>query len=127
MSEWFKEHAWKSTLLARTDAHELPPTHSRSTTSRNIDTRRYVLVNHHVDRGLIRYLTQFRHKSDFDFAAPIEKARVARYRGAETMACRTVSSAVTRFAPRPGPQFARRRRASRMCRRACRSERLSGH
>src|SRR5262245_38509486 len=51
MSEWLKEHAWKSTLFARADAHEIPPTHSRSTTSRNIDTRRHVLVNHRVDRG----------------------------------------------------------------------------
>src|SRR5215510_13904545 len=51
MSEWFKEHAWKSTPLARADAHQIPPTHSRSTTSRNIDTRRHVRVNHRVDRG----------------------------------------------------------------------------
>src|SRR5262245_37804057 len=51
MSEWLKEHAWKSTLFARADAHEIPPTHFRSTTSRNIDTRRHVLVNQRVDRG----------------------------------------------------------------------------
>src|SRR5215831_15589587 len=51
MSEWLKEHAWKSTPLARADAYEIPPTHSRSTTSRNIDTRRHVLVNHRIDRG----------------------------------------------------------------------------
>src|SRR5262245_15362630 len=52
MSEWLIEHAWKSTLLARADAHEIPPTHSRSVTSRNSDTRRHVLVNHRVDRGV---------------------------------------------------------------------------
>src|SRR5262245_46428378 len=51
MSEWSIEHAWKSTLLARADAHEIPPTHSRSTTSPNIDTRRHVFVNHGVHRG----------------------------------------------------------------------------
>src|SRR5262249_26828609 len=51
MSEWFKEHAWKSTPPARADAHEIPPTHSRSTTSRNIDTHRHVVLNHRVDRG----------------------------------------------------------------------------
>src|SRR5262249_29135276 len=51
MSEWFKEHAWKSDLFTRADAHQIPPTHSRSTTSRNINTRRGVPVNHRVDRG----------------------------------------------------------------------------
>ena len=51
MSEWFKEHAWKSDLFTHSDAQQHPPTHSRSTTSRNIDTRRHVLVNHRVDRG----------------------------------------------------------------------------
>src|SRR5262249_55564227 len=44
-------HAWKSDRFARADAHRISPTHSRSTTSRNIDTRRHVLVNHRVDRG----------------------------------------------------------------------------
>ena len=51
MSERFKEHAWKSTPPARADAHQIPPTHSRPTTSPNIDTRRRVLVNHRIDRG----------------------------------------------------------------------------
>src|SRR5262249_46364969 len=51
MSEWSIEHAWKSTPPARAVAHEISPTHSRSTTSHNIDTRRHVLVNHRVDRG----------------------------------------------------------------------------
>src|SRR5262249_18406243 len=54
MSEWSIEHDWKSTLSARADAHEIPPTHSRSTTSPNIDTRRHVLVNHRVDREFRR-------------------------------------------------------------------------
>ena len=51
MSEWLKEHAWKSDLFTLADAHQIPPTHSRSTTSRNIGTRRHVLLNHRVDRG----------------------------------------------------------------------------
>src|SRR5215471_20569280 len=51
MAEWFKEHAWKSDRFTRADAHQIPPTHSRSTTSLNTDTRRHVLVNHRVDRG----------------------------------------------------------------------------
>src|SRR5262245_33544853 len=51
MSEWLKEHAWKSDRFTRADAHQNPPTHSRSTTSRNIDTRHHVLVNHRVKRG----------------------------------------------------------------------------
>ena len=51
MSEWLKEHAWKLIPLARADAHQNPPTHSRSTTSRNIDMRRRVPVNHGVCPG----------------------------------------------------------------------------
>src|SRR5262249_38621287 len=51
MSEWFKEHAWKSDLFTRAEPHRILPTHSRPTTSVNIDTRRHVLVNHCVDRG----------------------------------------------------------------------------
>ena len=38
---------------ARADAHQIPPTHFRSTTSRNIDTRPRVLVNHRVDRRFL--------------------------------------------------------------------------
>src|SRR5262249_44222366 len=52
MAEWLIAHAWKSDRFTRADAYEIPPTHSRSTTSRNIDTRRHVLVNHRVD-GLV--------------------------------------------------------------------------
>ena len=37
MSVWLKEHAWKSTSAARADAHQNPPTHFRSTVSRNND------------------------------------------------------------------------------------------
>jgi hypothetical protein len=33
MSEWLKEHAWKSTLAARSNAHQNATTHFRSTTS----------------------------------------------------------------------------------------------
>src|ERR1700730_18208935 len=51
MSEWLKEHAWKSDLFTRADAHQIPPTHSRSTTSRNINTRRGVPVNDGVTPG----------------------------------------------------------------------------
>jgi hypothetical protein len=39
MSEWLKEHAWKSIPLARADTYQIPPTQFRSTTSRNIDVR----------------------------------------------------------------------------------------
>src|SRR6516165_31144 len=35
MSEWSIEHAWKSDRFTRADAHQNPPTHVRSTTSRN--------------------------------------------------------------------------------------------
>ena len=51
MSEWLKEHAWKADLFTRADAHRIPPTHSRSTTSRNINTRRGVPVNDGVTPG----------------------------------------------------------------------------
>jgi hypothetical protein len=36
MSEWLKEHAWKLTPAARADAHDIPPTHFRSTTSLDV-------------------------------------------------------------------------------------------
>ena len=48
MSEWLKEHAWKLIPLARADAHQNPPTHSRATTSRNNDVHPSVPVNHGV-------------------------------------------------------------------------------
>ena len=34
MSEWLKEHAWKSDRFTRADAHQIPPTHVRSISSR---------------------------------------------------------------------------------------------
>ena len=52
-------HAWKSDRFTRADAQQTPPTHSRSTTLRNINTRRDVLVNHRVDRGFEGDVTQF--------------------------------------------------------------------
>src|SRR5215510_2614750 len=51
MSEWFKEHAWKSTPSGRVDAHQIPTTHSRIKDFRNIDARRRVPVNHRVYAG----------------------------------------------------------------------------
>src|SRR5260221_9653428 len=51
MSEWLKEHAWKSTLVARADAHQMPPTHARINDFRNIDVCRRVLVNDGVPLG----------------------------------------------------------------------------
>src|SRR6476469_6587789 len=51
MSEWSIEHAWKLTPAARADAHRIPPTHFRSTTSPYSDVRRRVPVNHGVDPG----------------------------------------------------------------------------
>ena len=48
MSEWLKEHAWKLIPFTRADAHQIPPTHFRSTTSRNND----VLQRVHVNRGV---------------------------------------------------------------------------
>src|SRR6185295_20380407 len=51
MSEWSIEHAWKLTPAARADAHEIPPTHSRSTTSRNNDLLQRVPVSDGVAPG----------------------------------------------------------------------------
>jgi hypothetical protein len=51
MSEWLKEHAWKLTPAGRADAHQIPPTHSRSTTSRNNDVHQRVPVNDRVAPG----------------------------------------------------------------------------
>ena len=59
MAEWLKAHAWKLIPPARADAHHNPPTHSRSTTSRNIDMRRRVAVNDVFDRGFGGHVTQF--------------------------------------------------------------------
>src|SRR3954463_12201619 len=64
MSEWLKEHAWKLTPAARADAHEIPPTHSRSTTSHNNEVHQSVPVNDRVAPGFRgvcdTVLTQFR-------------------------------------------------------------------
>ena len=45
-------HAWKLIPLARTNAHEIPPTHFCSTSSRNNDMRRRVPVNDGVCQGI---------------------------------------------------------------------------
>ena len=64
MAEWSIAHAWKSTLLARADAHEIPPTHCPINDFRNNDVPRRVPVNDDVDRGFRgvcdTVLTQFR-------------------------------------------------------------------
>ena len=51
MSEWSIEHAWKLNPPARADAHQIPPTHFRSTTSRNNNVHRSVPLNHRVCPG----------------------------------------------------------------------------
>src|SRR6185436_6837219 len=51
MAEWSMAHAWKSDLFTRADAHQIPPTHFRSTTSPYNDVRRRVPVNHGVAPG----------------------------------------------------------------------------
>src|SRR6516165_1430828 len=51
MSEWLKEHDWKSTPPARADAQEIPPTHLRSNGFHNMDVRRRVPVNDGVAPG----------------------------------------------------------------------------
>jgi hypothetical protein len=51
MSEWLKEHAWKLNLLARADAHQIPPTHFRFNDFRYIDVRRCVPVNEGITPG----------------------------------------------------------------------------
>src|SRR5262245_20993277 len=51
MAEWSIAHAWKSDLFTHSDAQQRLPTQVPSTTSRNNDVHRRVLVNHRVDRG----------------------------------------------------------------------------
>src|SRR5258708_7741109 len=51
MSEWSIEHAWKLAPLARAEAHQIPPTHVRSTISRDTDVRPHVPVNGDVALG----------------------------------------------------------------------------
>jgi hypothetical protein len=51
MAEWSIEHAWKLIPFARADAHQVSPTHFRSTTSRNNDVHRHVPVSRRVCPG----------------------------------------------------------------------------
>src|SRR6516165_5411447 len=51
MSEWFKEHAWKSDRFTRADAHRIPPTHVRSISSRYNEVPRDAPVSEDVHRG----------------------------------------------------------------------------
>src|SRR5262249_40949104 len=51
MSEWFKEHAWKSDRFTRADAHQILPTHVGSISSRYNELLRDAPVNDDVHRG----------------------------------------------------------------------------
>jgi hypothetical protein len=51
MAEWFEAHAWKLIPFACADAHQIAPTYSRSTTSRNNDLLQRVPVNDGVAPG----------------------------------------------------------------------------
>src|SRR5262245_10755861 len=51
MSEWSIEHAWKSDRFTRSDAHQIPPTHVRSISSRYNDVPRDVPISDDVQRG----------------------------------------------------------------------------
>ena len=46
-------HAWKSDLFTRADAHQIPPTHFRSTTSRNNDLLQCVPVMTVLPQGIL--------------------------------------------------------------------------
>ena len=59
MSEWLKEHAWKSTPPARADAHQIVPTHSPINNFRYNNLRRHLPVNDALRQG-------FRGVSDTD-------------------------------------------------------------
>ena len=63
MSEWSIEHAWKSTLSARADAQQIPPTQFRINNFRNLNARRRVLANDDIHQGFREgcdtVLTQF--------------------------------------------------------------------
>src|SRR4051812_31427720 len=51
MSEWSIEHAWKLTPAARVDAHQNPPTHHRSISSRYNEVLRDTPVSDDVHPG----------------------------------------------------------------------------
>ena len=51
MSEWFKEHAWKSDRFTCADAQQNPPTHVRSSSSRYKEVLRDAPVTDDVHRG----------------------------------------------------------------------------
>src|SRR5262245_33863326 len=51
MSEWSIEHAWKSDSSTRSKSQQHPPTQFPSTTSRNNDADRRLLVTDDVRQG----------------------------------------------------------------------------
>jgi hypothetical protein len=51
MSEWFKEHTWKSTLPAPADAHQIRPTQFRIDNFRYNDLLRHVAVTEALHQG----------------------------------------------------------------------------
>jgi hypothetical protein len=51
MSEWLKEHAWKSTSVARADAHQIPPTHFPINNFRNTNLLQHVPVTDVLHQG----------------------------------------------------------------------------
>jgi len=59
MSEWLKEHAWKSDLFTRTDAHHYASTHLRSISSRYNEVFRDTPVSDDVHPGFGGDVTQF--------------------------------------------------------------------
>jgi len=52
MSEWLKEHAWKSDRFTLTDPQQNPPTHGRSISSRYNEVLRDAAVSDDVHRGV---------------------------------------------------------------------------
>src|SRR6266540_539452 len=62
MSEWSIEHAWKSDLSTRVEAHQIVPTQFESTISRSNDVPQSVPVNRSISLRFRGYVT-FRHNS----------------------------------------------------------------
>ena len=61
MSEWLKEPAWKTKPAAPSSAHRTAPTHSRSSTSGQLDLLRCAFVIDAVRRGFEGHLSQSYH------------------------------------------------------------------
>src|SRR6516165_9404073 len=105
MSEWLKEHAWKSDLFTRADAHQNPSTHVRSISSRYNKVLRDAPVSDDVHGGFLgacdTVLTQSGERLRHLHGRTWRRAACARFRHVVPLAA--VQPAASRSASRTAP------------------------